>query len=398
MLSVFFATKVDAATFSVTEDLEMTAVARFVNKNAKCGNGVCLNVHPNCPVGAVFTRPIANGVSGLDVSSLQEFLSRGGYMVMSSSTVLGTFGPVTATGLAKFQKANNLNQSGVVDNVTRAFLNKMFFEKGTCFVHYRPDLLDVKLAKTAPVQAVAADLNSKGYTSAFGQLFCSTSRSRCLNLTRTKTFTMYVPPSVGVMKTVTAFKNVPKIISDIYLVQTKLGDVAFKKPVYVPKDVEVATTTSSTAVIPTTIQTYVYSFTPSNMSVSQNMDEYRAILESGIPLSDSGIFGSWQLKKFRGVTQSTISGEDVQVSFDEISKALTVSGCGKVTGKLVGAHNVIKLNVTNSELRLCTNAARVLAEGEIVLSLKDGVKYEVVDQDILVLRTAADILFEFTRK
>ena len=61
------------------------------------------------------------GAQGTDVTELQKILTQSGFF---SSPSIGSFGPMTKTGVKKFQTANNINPTGYVGPLTRAVLNK----------------------------------------------------------------------------------------------------------------------------------------------------------------------------------------------------------------------------------------------------------------------------------
>lgn len=75
-----------------------------------------------------FTRYLARGMSGDDVTELQKILIGKGYMSVAAN---GHFGPATEAGVKAFQKANGLEQVGAVGPLTRALLNKCGQTGGT---------------------------------------------------------------------------------------------------------------------------------------------------------------------------------------------------------------------------------------------------------------------------
>jgi hypothetical protein len=62
------------------------------------------------------TRPLSLGMSGSDVSALQQYLKDKGYFTYP--TITGYYGSVTANAVAAFQKANGLPAAGVVGPLT----------------------------------------------------------------------------------------------------------------------------------------------------------------------------------------------------------------------------------------------------------------------------------------
>lgn len=60
---------------------------------------------------------------GSDVVLLQQFLKEKGYFTFPRNT--GYFGPYTFAAVKKFQKANNLPETGIVDAETRALIEKL---------------------------------------------------------------------------------------------------------------------------------------------------------------------------------------------------------------------------------------------------------------------------------
>jgi peptidoglycan hydrolase-like protein with peptidoglycan-binding domain len=60
-----------------------------------------------------FSRPLAIGSSGSDVSGLQSFLLRSG--LVSADSVTGYFGAITQNAVIRYQSSRGLNATGVVD-------------------------------------------------------------------------------------------------------------------------------------------------------------------------------------------------------------------------------------------------------------------------------------------
>ncbi|OGG76753.1 hypothetical protein A3B35_03000 [Candidatus Kaiserbacteria bacterium RIFCSPLOWO2_01_FULL_54_24] len=69
-----------------------------------------------------FTRTIQRGSKGEDVIELQRVLIANGYLKIDAPT--GFFGPITEAAVKAYQKANGLEQAGVVGPKTRVLLNK----------------------------------------------------------------------------------------------------------------------------------------------------------------------------------------------------------------------------------------------------------------------------------
>lgn len=67
-----------------------------------------------------FSRPLNIGVSGPDVSALQNFLIGKGYLVIPVGTAKGYFGALTKAALKKYQKSVNINATGVLGPLTTA--------------------------------------------------------------------------------------------------------------------------------------------------------------------------------------------------------------------------------------------------------------------------------------
>jgi len=75
-------------------------------------------VNPAVP--ATFTKQLAAGSTGTEVTALQKALIAAGYL---KATASGTFGPATRAAVIKYQKAHNLTQTGALGPQTRAALN-----------------------------------------------------------------------------------------------------------------------------------------------------------------------------------------------------------------------------------------------------------------------------------
>lgn len=69
----------------------------------------------------LFYQPLRYGVVSGDVVRMQDFLREEGYFMYPVST--GYYGPLTQAAVAAFQKRNNLDQNGMIDDSTRALVN-----------------------------------------------------------------------------------------------------------------------------------------------------------------------------------------------------------------------------------------------------------------------------------
>ena len=68
-----------------------------------------------------FTVNLRVGSKGADVTALQQSLIDGGYLSINAPT--GTYGPLTASAVKKYQAAKGIDQTGTVGPITRAALN-----------------------------------------------------------------------------------------------------------------------------------------------------------------------------------------------------------------------------------------------------------------------------------
>jgi Putative peptidoglycan binding domain len=67
-----------------------------------------------------FSTRLAYGSEGNDVIELQERLTEEGFY---NGPIIGVFGPLTQTAVKEYQKANGIDQAGIVGPLTRAELN-----------------------------------------------------------------------------------------------------------------------------------------------------------------------------------------------------------------------------------------------------------------------------------
>ncbi len=78
---------------------------------------------PKGLVNAAWRRSLKVGTSGEDVTNLQLFLIRHGFL--TEGNAIGLFGPKTKTALMQFQKANGLAVVGIFGPLTRAKVSEM---------------------------------------------------------------------------------------------------------------------------------------------------------------------------------------------------------------------------------------------------------------------------------
>lgn len=69
----------------------------------------------------LFYQPLYYGLVDEEVALVQDFLRKQGYFMYPIST--GYYGPLTQAAVAAFQSANGINQTGVIDDQTRALIN-----------------------------------------------------------------------------------------------------------------------------------------------------------------------------------------------------------------------------------------------------------------------------------
>src|SRR3989344_1098604 len=83
-----------------------------------------LTTPPNALATSIsFTRPLSLGVSGTDVSLVQEFLKEQGFYTYAAIT--GYFGPITKQAVIDFQKAYDINPIGIVGPQTQAKITSL---------------------------------------------------------------------------------------------------------------------------------------------------------------------------------------------------------------------------------------------------------------------------------
>jgi hypothetical protein len=399
ILALLFIPSISTAqTFSVTSDPELTNSLKSQYKDIQCGTGVCINVRQDCPVTTIFTRNIVNGATGLDVVSLQDFLVKQGVLVMPKTAQYGTFGPTTATALMKYQKTNGLLQTGVVDDTTRAHLNNLVTQKKGCFTYYRPDQLDIVLSKKPAYKALAQDLNSNGYTSAFGQLFCTlNTKGGCVNITKVKAFTMYVPSKLGIVRSATHLKSQASNFSIVSYVPALKSQIQFKAPTFITTYIDTPATTTET-VQKSGPAEYNYTFTvPTRTGTVTDVQEIEALLSIDLVSLDSNLYGTWKLERVNGISYSKEVDDEITMTANRDPKTIEIIGCGKVSGTLFGTVGVIKIQDVKTELKQCMSQGKVLKQGEIFQSLLTGVRFTVTETR-LVLTSGSGTILEFSRK
>src|SRR3989344_5731005 len=89
-----------------------------------------LTTPPNALATSIsFTRPLSLGVSGSDVSQLQQFLKEQGFYTYSEIT--GYFGQITKQAVIDFQKAYDINPIGIVGPQTQAKITSLSSDSTT---------------------------------------------------------------------------------------------------------------------------------------------------------------------------------------------------------------------------------------------------------------------------
>ncbi len=83
---------------------------------------VLLVLIPSAAFAATFTRSLDQGMSGADVTALQQILNQQGYL---SSEPTGFFGALTLAAVSKFQAAHGLEALGHVGPQTKSLLNNL---------------------------------------------------------------------------------------------------------------------------------------------------------------------------------------------------------------------------------------------------------------------------------
>jgi peptidoglycan hydrolase-like protein with peptidoglycan-binding domain len=73
---------------------------------------------------STFTRDLAVGSTGYEVTQLQNLLEKRGFLIMPLGVAKGYFGPATQNALARYQSANGIsNANGFLNSTTRAKIN-----------------------------------------------------------------------------------------------------------------------------------------------------------------------------------------------------------------------------------------------------------------------------------
>ena len=81
-----------------------------------------LFIAPSVASAATFTRSLGQGVTGTDVSQLQQFLADEG---LYNGPVTAYFGPMTTTAVIGFQEQEGITASGYFGSLTRADANNI---------------------------------------------------------------------------------------------------------------------------------------------------------------------------------------------------------------------------------------------------------------------------------
>lgn len=107
----------------------------FVNARFE-GGGTSAPIAPTCANGPAFTRSLARGMSGSDVSALQTLLAALAG-IYPEALVTGTYGPLTVKAVGRFQLQNNIATTenpafGSVGPMTRAALNTLLATQAPC--------------------------------------------------------------------------------------------------------------------------------------------------------------------------------------------------------------------------------------------------------------------------
>jgi hypothetical protein len=288
-----------------------------------------------------------------------------------------------------------LLQTGVVDEATRSHLNNLVFTGKACHSYYRPDQLDVSFAKTYATKTIAQDLNSNGYTSAFGQLFCTiNTKGGCLNVLKTKSFTLSVPSRMGIVRSATYLKSDILNFNMVSYVRAQKNDIRFKAPQYAVTYVDVVST--STIATPTT-PTFDYTFTvPGRIGTATEAQEIEALLSIDIVSLDTRIYGSWALRSVNGIPYSSDLEEQIVLKLQESPRTIEISGCGKVTGTMHGTVGVMRIEQVQTDLRQCVSQNKIFKQGELYQALTGGVRFTVTDTK-LILTSGAGAILEFLK-
>jgi len=80
---------------------------------------------------STLTQDISLGAKGERVVLLQEFLQKNDWGIPNDGPVTGFFGAVTRNALRKFQKANNLEPTGIVDSKTMELIESLSSKQQT---------------------------------------------------------------------------------------------------------------------------------------------------------------------------------------------------------------------------------------------------------------------------
>ena len=115
----------------------------------------------SAPVCIVLThgllRGSRDGSSGGDVTSLQNFLYRHGYLAVAAT---GYFGPLTASAVTKFQSDNGISAIGIVGPMTRAAI-----QKTDCGMNPQPTNISIyNIAPTSGPVGTSVSITGFGFT------------------------------------------------------------------------------------------------------------------------------------------------------------------------------------------------------------------------------------------
>ena len=101
---------------TLQEQLRVALANQNTNQNSGSGNSGDISGATHRICGVLPQRSLGIGVSGSDVSEIQQFLKAEGYF---SANATGYFGPATASAVAKWQAAQGLNTAGAFGPLSR---------------------------------------------------------------------------------------------------------------------------------------------------------------------------------------------------------------------------------------------------------------------------------------
>lgn len=384
-----------AQSFSVVSNLDLTTAAKQYSITAKCGSGVCIDLPNNCSLSTVYTRQITTGISGIDVVALQDFLVKQGLLNMPKKTAYGTFGPITSTALRAYQRIHGLNQTGIVDETTRGYLNDLIIKGSSCHTYYRADQMNISISKNASLKQLVQDLNTNGYTSATGKQFCTVATGSCTLVSSTKPLIVYVPQRLGIVRSITYFTSQPGNFSAVSYVPAMKKDIQFKDEDRIVYQTSSSTVSTSQTYMPTS---YTYSFTiPGNSSAATEAQEINALLSIGLTNFDSKIYGTWSLSKVANIAYNKDADGEILLVLESSPNQSIMTGCGTISGVLQGTIGVMRLTQVERQFQQCPSQTRALQEGELSITLSQGVRVKAFDTKLLIT-TAKGVIFEFARQ